>query len=294
MRVASVDKTEPYDVDFSSLLTLAEDDGYLHFDEWECRAAGKAFAPTFRAGSPFPHIVIDDFLDRALLRRVAENFPPTVGREGFDRDQERKKFQFHPRETAGFIRNLFAELNSQAFLAFLEEMTGIEGLIVDPYYEGAGLHLTQRGGHLGIHTDFNMHGRMHVERRLNLILYLNDDWADDYGGNLELWDQSMTHAEKSVSPILGRAVIFATSLESFHGHPDPLACPVGRGRQSIAIYYYTAARTDADAPPARNTVFRVRPGSTDAHDARVATGHFIDDWVPRRLQRPIRRLIGGR
>src|SRR4029077_6346348 len=110
-------------------------------------------------------------------------------------------------------RNLFAELNSQAFLGFLEEMTGMRGLVSDPYYEGGGLHETKRGGHLGVHADFNAHDKLRLERKINLLIYLNEEWDPAYGGRLELWDRQMKDCAVRVEPVFGRAVIFNTALD---------------------------------------------------------------------------------
>ena len=274
-----------------ALLSLNLNDGYYSFDEAECRDKGRALASAYREAQPFPHIVIERFLDTELLRRVANSFPATDGKRYFDRSQERLKYQFHANESSsGLVRNLFAELNGRAFLGFLEAMTGIRGLISDPYLDGGGLHLTRPGGHLGIHADFNLHGPMHVERRLNLLVYLNEDWLPEYGGALELWDRQMKECVKKVEPLLGRAVIFTTNLDSFHGHPDPLSCPPQRDRRSMATYYYTALQDSVPFPPIRSTTFQVRPGSDDKADLEVKVDHFIRNWIPPRLQRFARRL----
>jgi hypothetical protein len=273
-----------------SLLTLHDRGGQPMFDPAECRAAGESLAAGYAAAEPFPHVVIDDFLDMTFLRSLLPGFPDAAGRGYFDRDQERFKYQFAPHEIddAG-LRNLLAEFNGGAFTAFLEALTGIGGLIPDPWYLGGGLHETRTGGHLSIHADFNRHPRMKVERRLNLLVYLNDDWSSDWGGHLELWDREMRECRVKVEPLLGRAVIFTTDADSYHGHPDPLACPPDRSRRSIATYYYTAS-PGIDAGPDRNTQFRTRPGSPDRPDRRVALDHLIQDWVPPRLQRYARRL----
>ena len=273
------------------LLTLRDADGYRAFDEAECRAAGRDLADRYRRADPFPHVVIDDFVDAELLRDVVRHFPVPDAALTFARSQERLKYQFHPQACRGLTtRNLFAELNSQAFMGFLAEMTGMSGLVADAYYAGAGLHETRAGGHLGIHADFNRHETMNLERRLNLLIYLNEDWEDDYGGALELWDRAMTACAVRVIPKMGRAVVFTTDLYSFHGHPDPLTCPPDRARRSIATYYY---RTPADTvfTVDRTTNFRSRPHSTDKRDWKVMLHHFAQDWVPPALQRGRR---GGR
>lgn len=274
------------------VIEVRETGGYIHFDAEQCRAAGEARAADYAAAAPFPHAVIDDFLDRDLLKRVLAEFPATAGRDHFDRSQERLKYQFHPQSVAsGFIRNLLAELNSDAFIRFVEGISGIKGLIPDPYYSGGGLHEIKAGGHLSVHADFNIHARMKVERRLNLLIYLNDDWPPEYGGELELWDRAMTRREKSVAPLLGRAVLFNTSLDSFHGHPEPLTCPPDRARRSIALYYYTAFPEGPAAAPKRTTVFKARPGSGDKPDWQVRGQHFVNDWVPHKMQPFARRML---
>ncbi len=272
-----------------SVLNLERFGDYLAFDEGQCRAAGRALAGEYRHASPFPHIVIDNLLDAEMLRSIAGNYPSLDGKQFFDRDQERLKYQFPAKEIAfGMTRNLLAELNGEAFHGFLEEMTGITGLIADPYFAGGGLHLTRRGGHLSVHADFNIHGVMNVERRLNLLVYLNDDWHGEYGGELELWDKAMASCVKSVSPVLGRAVVFNTSLDSYHGQPQPLTCPEDRDRRSIATYYYTALN-DISGVKQRTTTFQPRPGTVDKPDRKVQFDHVVQDWVPPRLQKFARR-----
>ena len=272
------------------MLRLHQTDSYFAFDETECATAGAALHESYIAGDPFSHVVIDDFIDPSVLRDIAANFPARDGKSFFDRAQERLKYQYHAGETThAATRNLLAELNSRAFLRFLKNLTGIRGLISDPYFEGGGLHETRSGGHLSVHADFNIHGKMKVERRLNLLVYLNDDWPADFGGNLELWDKAMTAPVKRIEPLLGRAVIFNTALDSYHGVPDALACPPDRSRQSIATYYYTAFE-GASAVPTRNTNFKSRPDSADMADRSVGFEHFVNDWVPHRLKKLAMRL----
>ncbi len=275
-----------------AMLHLTPINDYLALDLRQCRERGRSLADRYQSAEPFPHIVLDDFVDADVLRKVVAEFPSSEEKDFFDRDQERLKFQYQPQEiSSGLIRNLFAELNSQAFLAFLEELTGIEGLISDPYFEGGGLHETKRGGHLGIHADFNVHSRLKVERRINLLIYLNEEWDEEFGGQLELWGRDMKTCAVRVEPLFGRAVIFNTNLDSYHGHPDPLNCPVERSRRSIATYYYSAVEDGLALLPKRTTNFRPRPGTGDKADWQIRRFHFVNDWVPPKLQRLAHRLL---
>jgi hypothetical protein len=150
------------------------------------------------------------------------------------------------------------ELNTPEFASWLSELTGISGLIPDPSLEGGGLHQSGRGGFLNVHTDFSMHHyRKNWRRRVNVIIYLNPDWQEQWGGALEFWEQSMRRCAARYQPRLNHAVIFTTDERSLHGFPDPLRCPEKVSRKSLAFYYYTVEADRATA--ARSTDYRPRP-----------------------------------
>jgi hypothetical protein len=139
---------------------------------------GAALKPRYVNASPFPHIVLDDFIDKSVLRKLLDEFPNSDSEKYFNRSQERLKYQYGPRHLQGATtHNLFALYNSAAFVTFLEHLTGFDGLIPDPAFGGGGLHETKRGGHLSVHADFNLHPKLGLIRQLNLLLYLNDAWA---------------------------------------------------------------------------------------------------------------------
>jgi len=163
---------------------------------------------------------------------------------------------------------LLHQLNSSTFLNFLESLTGIQGIIPDPHFNGGGLHQIERGGYLKIHVDFNRHKRLKLDRRLNLLLYLNRDWQEEYGGHLELWDRDMNRCHQRILPIFNRCVIFNTNDFSYHGHPDPITCPEGMTRKSLALYYYSNGRPadelqDSGGKEAHSTIFRARTADED-------------------------------
>jgi len=114
---------------------------------------------------------------------------------------------------------------SQPFIKYLEELTGEQDLKADPYLEGGGIHSIAPGGFLKIHTDYNWHERLSMYRRLNLLVYLNREWQENWGGALELWDSDVTRCVKMIYPEYNTSVLFTTDDSSFPGHPEKLACP---------------------------------------------------------------------
>ena len=134
-----------------------------------------------------------------------------------------------------------------AFLDFLATLTGIDGLIPDAHFRGAGLSLTLPGGHLALHADFNRDRTRHLERKVTVIYYLGRDWSPSWGGALELWDPELTTCGASYLPVLDRLVVMAHGDTYWHGHPAPLTCPEGRFRASLSAYYYVAAPSPDEA-----------------------------------------------
>ncbi|MEM9839381.1 MAG: 2OG-Fe(II) oxygenase [Pseudomonadota bacterium] len=241
---------------------------------------------------PFPHTVIDDFLPMDVVRYCLDNFPGQLGASGdeFDRAQERFKRSFQPDDFDNpILRNLFYHFNSLPFVQMVERITGIKGLIPDPYFMGGGFHETRTGGHLSMHADFNHHKLLDVERRVNVLMYLNEDWEDGYGGELELWDENMKECRQRVVPIAGRCVMFNTTGDSWHGHPHPVAHPDGKPRRSIALYYYTATWDEMSA--GKTTQFKVRPDTEDRVDWKVRTTETLTEVLPPILMRPTRKVI---
>lgn len=220
-------------------------------------------AVEYQTAEPFPHIVIDDFLPVEPLENALKDFPNPreIRWKGYDGEHERK-FEYNSAERLeNSVRSVLYFLNSPITLEFLETLTGIKGLISDPYFIGGGLHQSEVGGFLNIHADFNKLTKLNLDRRLNLIIYLNKDWKEEYGGHLELWDRDMKSCAKRILPVFNRCVIFSTTDHSFHGHPIPLTCPKDVTRKSIATYYYTNGRPAEEVTEKHSTLFQQRPDS---------------------------------
>ncbi|MGF1547653.1 MAG: 2OG-Fe(II) oxygenase [Thiotrichales bacterium] len=251
-------------------------------------------AASYQTAAPFPHIYLDNLFPEAMLDAVAAEFPEPDDPSWFRFHNPREiKLASQGDERLGpNARALINNLNSGTFIAFLEQLTGIEGPIPDPHLEGGGMHQILPGGKLSVHIDFNRHTRLNLERRLNVLIYLNRDWDESYGGHFELWNREMTRSEVKILPLFNRMALFSTSEISWHGHPNPLTCPPGRSRRSIALYYYTVGRPEAERAAEHSTVFHDRPGEslfTDQPPLAERLRAVAKDWVPPAIARRIGR-----
>lgn len=231
----------------------------------------------YGAADPFPHIVIEEFLPRDVYERLSAAFPAPSADIWYkykgSRQNKKLQSQYHDRLCDGY-RTLIDNLNSPAFLRQLEALTGIDALIADPELTGGGLHQTLPGGHLAVHVDYNRHRTTGQRRRLNAILYFNDTWEDAWGGHLEFWDRDMGKCVQRIAPIGNRLVVFSTTDSSWHGHPEPLACPPGITRRSVALYYYTDAVADSGAE-IDDTLLHERPGEEFKPTLRERAGALL-------------------
>jgi len=218
-------------------------------------------ARQYQGNSPYPHIHLTDFLAEETAQRLAREFP----RPGDTTWIQYKHFNEHKlgkNDRAQFpplIGQLIDELNSPECVDWISQLTGIPNLLADPSLEGGGMHQTERGGFLNMHSDFSHHHHQPTwRRRVNLILYLNPEWQNEWGGAIEFWKKDMRACDARYPPLLNHAVVFTTNEESIHGYPDPLTCPPEQTRKSVALYYYTVEAPGGAAP--RSTNYRARPG----------------------------------
>jgi len=236
-----------------------------------------ALAARFARREPFRHLVIEDFLERAFAERLLSEFPP------FERGNARNEAgELGGKATVERIRGLgpaYAALDdfikSRPFLDWLGRATGIPGLRYDPWYFGGGTHENREGQDLDPHVDFNRHPVTGWHRRLNLIVYLNHEWQDDWGGSLELHSDPRAADDRVslVTPLFNRCVVFETTEWSWHGF-GRIALPAGRReltRKSIALYFYTEQRPDEELADPHSTIYVDRP-----LPERFRPGHALD------------------
>lgn len=269
----------------------------------DLQKVAKEFKEKYQNADPFPNIYFENFFDEQMLSEVLEEFPDLSQKGDIqfrspneNKQASRGESRFGPKAKA------FAHyLNSEPFLEFLQELTSIEETLTpDPYFEGGGFHESSRGGFLKVHADFNKHKRTGLDRRLNVLVYLNRDWEDEWGGHFELWNRDMTGCVKKVPPRFNTMALFTTTDFSYHGLPNPIMCPEDRARRSMALYYYTNGRPAHEVNEGledHNTLFKSRKGDTVdaemvAFNKKERFKNLVKDFVPPILVKGAKSLSG--
>lgn len=265
------------------------------------------YSEAFNTASPYRHVVIEDFLDVEVANSVEAGFEIALAHKKHDAPKAHRNV-FHKTGTPKWdtmtpsqVQALEA-VNSERFTSYLEKLTGVATIHADPELRGGGLHSSTRGGFLNVHTDFNFHPTTGLHRRLNLIVYVNHEWRKEWGGALELWDQTVSKCEGKYFPKFNRAILFETSEISFHGHPEPMTCPDDVKRKSVALYYYSEwpdgleqrAKTNYVLTPHQKTHLLaelravVEAGATNWEEAAAQ----LPDWQPFQVKKMFRKLEG--
>lgn len=220
----------------------------------------------YEKAQPFPHIILENIFEEKILNLILDDFKNIESKGNYFNNKTEKKIAISdPFKLSKTTNNFLNFLNSFQFIKFLQKLTNIkETLIPDPYLIGGGLHELKNNGFLNIHADFNQHPLMKLDRRLNILIYLNHNWKEENGGSLELWDLKMEKCVKKIIPTFNKMVVFSTTDYSYHGNPEVIKTTPNNSRKSIALYYYSNGRPEEERKLGfHSTIFKKRSGSKD-------------------------------
>ena len=230
----------------------------VDYDRWEPQV--DALRGLWSAAPPFPHVVLDGLLDPVVCQALGEEFCDVGGPGWIENRHYSQRLRSRNGQSAfgAPMRALLEELDSTRFRRFVERITGDEGLFLDREMVDGGISAMGRGDFFDLHTDMRAHAlQQRWMRRVNLVIYLSDEWRDEWNGALELWDADGRRCERTVAPRFNRAVIFEVSGRALHGIPEPLTCPPGASRNNLVLYYFVDAGRDV---PITHFRYRARPG----------------------------------
>jgi len=201
--------------------------------------------------NPFPHVIIDDFLESSLASQIATEFPSYESQflDEYSNQIEEKKLLNHWNKFGPSTYSTLSFLCSQRFSDILTDFTSSKALNADIGLHGAGIHMHSRGGKNNVHLDYSIHPKLGLQRKLNLIIYLTPDWDPSWNGSLGLYKGDKTQPTelvKEIIPKFNRAILFDVTGLSWHGLPDPITCPSSISRNSLALFYLQEPDQTAD------------------------------------------------
>jgi hypothetical protein len=259
---------------------------------WENLPPVDQLREQFRSAEPWPHLVLHDVFPEALLDDVVAEISARHG-AGMRSEASRRVTKRETSDIASVgpaTRAAFDLLDSPAFVRFVAQVADVPDLSSDPEHLNAGVHETTVGGRSLMHVDFETHPSTGLYHVVNVLLYLNRDWQPEWGGQLELWPDDMHALGTRIEPRFNTLVIFRTHHGTPHGLPNPVACPEGRSRMSLAAYFYSGSPLP-DTPRPRLRSFRARPedswwvGLPSPAGVVAAGGRLLHNTVARRRSR---------
>lgn len=238
----------------------------------------------FNTAKPYKHVVIDNFLHENVADQLNDTFPTyeTLNKK-YDGLNEKKAEGSNFQDFNPLFQAVKSEISSPEFCRWITSITGIQDVFVTDDALGSGLHQGKTGSFLDIHIDFSMHHIQNVFRRLNLLIYFNKGWKDEWNGHTELWNIDMTVLEKKVKPIFNRVLIFETTGNSYHGY-GKINIPENITRKSYYTYFYTKENGDQNQTY-NDTVFRARPEESMFKKIQTNIKEQSKNFVKRQFKR---------
>ncbi|MEM1221077.1 MAG: 2OG-Fe(II) oxygenase [Bacteroidota bacterium] len=245
-------------------------------------AAIPALRESFATAKPYNYMVIENFLREDIANDLYEHFPKMTDLRKHYKGLNENKSEGSSFDTYhGSFAKVLDAIKSAEFTRWLEQIVQIDDLLLPDDHRGAGVHQGKNGSFLDVHVDFSVHPILNMHRRLNLLIFLNKDWKQEYGGHLELWNEDVTVLEKEIMPTFNRAVVFQTTDTSYHGY-DVINIPEGETRKSIYSYYYSPL---GEGVKYHDTIFKPRPSDTMMKKAQTNAKETVKNGIKRTIQR---------
>jgi dTDP-glucose 4,6-dehydratase len=235
---------------FDLLLTKRIDNKLEYFGEWiQNDESLKKLNDKFANAEPFEHIIIDNFLNKEYAEEIFNTFPTDITSGNWHKYNNPIEYKFTNDKINSMplcIKKLFHLLSCEQIIQKIGALSDISNLEYDPYLHGAGLHIQPKDGKLEMHLDYEKHPHIEKQRRLNIILYMSKGWKNEWNGETQLWDKNLTNCVVKSPVEFNTAIIFKTNEMSWHGVPEPIACPENVLRKTLAYYYVSPVESGPD------------------------------------------------
>jgi dTDP-glucose 4,6-dehydratase len=247
-----------------------------YFGDWINKV--EELSKSFIGAEPFDHIIIPDFLNEEIAEKLFVQFPTDIDNSKWHKYNNPLEIKYANDDIKNLptsIKDIFYLLSTKEITEKINKISGIDKLEYDPYLHGAGLHVHPNNGRLHMHLDYEKHPYIDKERRLNIILYLSKEWQEEWNGETQLWDKDMKNCIVKSPVKFNTALIFKTNNISWHGLPEPIKCPDGLLRKSLAYYYISPIISDRSNEKVGNDGSGYRTKATytkrpeDPYDAQI-------------------------
>ena len=143
----------------------------------------------YRSHPDYSLLTIENFLPIDVVQKLARELEdiPLQDCKHFTRAGS-CMYEFNNVDKTPFQDQIVHTLHSSTFIKWLQDVTDTVDLIPDPHLVGAGYMKSFAGDSLKIHTDFNWCEELKLHRMLSVVIYLNDDWEEHWGGQLNFYD----------------------------------------------------------------------------------------------------------
>ena len=196
----------------------------------------------FDEASPWPHLIIDNYIDDKLLTKILDDFPNLTSKKSKLNDYDVRSTTLNIKQQSKPIQDLYEILYGEEVCSLMDKLSeykivrGLEKCLCENGdLRGAGIHQTGHGGFMKVHRDPNWHHEKKWLRPLSGLLFLNKNWKPENGGYLELWDRNCKEVIKKIEPIYNRFVITSNDETTYHS----VSLVSNFIRKSICSFYYT-------------------------------------------------------
>ncbi|WP_216839349.1 2OG-Fe(II) oxygenase [Caulobacter sp. S45] len=217
--------------------------------------AGASMRSAFNEHGRVPSSFVDDLLPVDMAQAIHAAFPDH-GRMMFKNSIKERKFVAAQMDAyPAILEEIVYAFQDPRVLYEVAAITGLQALQPDADLYAGGLSAMPKGAYLKPHLDNSHDGARARYRVLNLLYYVTPDWREDFGGNLQLWDQGPKGAPRTIPALFNRLVLMATNRTSWHSVQE-----VKRDQTRCCVSnYYFSSQSPEMAEYFHATSFRGEP-----------------------------------
>lgn len=223
------------------------------------------FRKEFSQPGRIPSFVADGLLPAVIAQEIYNAFPRTEELVLRNTIRERKYVTSEMNKYNPVLKEIVFAFHDPRFVRLIGEITGLRDLEADSLLYAAGISVMSKGCFLNPHLDNSHDYEKKRYRVLNLLYYVTPGWERECGGHLELWDQGVKKAGRTIESRFNRLVVMSTFRRSWHSVSPVLA----EGTRCCVSNYYFSPHSAERKNYYHVTSFRGRPEEK------------VKDWVLR-------------